>query len=440
MSDEEKVDQLKKNGACYRCLKGGHLARDCSSTAKCTTLVNGSPCDKTHHPLLHAAHINGVTFHQIGADPNKTLFMICSVKSHHNRLTAILDPCSNLTVITNTAARKLNLKGTYCKVTVTKVGNTVLTQHSKEYQLPIHDKHGTLWTVKAYGIDEITRDIKKVDISVAIELFPDFHLSPSRPHGKVEVLIGLNCCKLLPSIAAEVDNLQLMDGLLGYCLRGSHPSLVIEESDPRVLHTDIVVHHTHVSVEDRIQSYFEIEGLGTTPVTPKCTDCQNVANMNISIQERKERNMIQQGLTHDPNTRAWTVKYPWVRDKTELPNNFPGAFGQLKSLERRLLRQPAPKPDLYCRQFTDMVDRGAIRKLTADELRTYEGPVHYLPTHKVEKGSSTTTSLRVMLNPSSNYMGHKLNDYWAKGPNNVASLFGVILRFREEKIAIQGDI
>ena len=37
-------------------------------------------------------------------------------------------------------------------------------------------------------------------------------------------------------------------------------------------------------------------------------------------------------------------------------------------------------------------------------------------------------------------MGHKLNDYWAKGPNNVASLFGIVLRFREVKVAIQGDI
>ena len=149
--------------------------------------------------------------------------------------------------------------------------------------------------------------------------------------------------------------------------------------------------------------------------------------------------MIRQGLTHDPNKRVWTVKYPWVKDKGKLPNNFPGAFGQLKSLENRLSHSLS-KAELYCAQFTDMVDRGAIRKLTETELKNYEGPVHYLPHHGVEKALSTSTPLRVVLNPSSSYMGHRLNDYWAKGPNNVGSLFGIVLRFREEKVAIQGDI
>ena len=202
LSDQEKVDQLKKHGACYKCLKGGHLARDCPSTTKCTALVSGNPCDKLHYPLLHAAQVSGVTFHQISSDPQNTILMICSIRSYHNKLTAILDPCSNLTVITHTAARKLNLKGKHCKVTVTKVGNTVVTERSKEYSLPIHDKHGALWTVKAYGINEITSNIKRVDISGAIKLFPNFTINPNRPHGTVDVLIGLNCCRVLPKTVA----------------------------------------------------------------------------------------------------------------------------------------------------------------------------------------------------------------------------------------------
>ena len=32
------------------------------------------------------------------------------------------------------------------------------------------------------------------------------------------------------------------------------------------------------------------------------------------------------------------------------------------------------------------------------------------------------------------------NDYWAKGPDIMNSLFGVLLRFREEAVAIVGDI
>ena len=37
-------------------------------------------------------------------------------------------------------------------------------------------------------------------------------------------------------------------------------------------------------------------------------------------------------------------------------------------------------------------------------------------------------------------MPHALNDYWAKGPNVLNSLFGLLLRFRENPSAFVGDI
>ncbi|XP_068680692.1 uncharacterized protein [Montipora foliosa] len=37
-------------------------------------------------------------------------------------------------------------------------------------------------------------------------------------------------------------------------------------------------------------------------------------------------------------------------------------------------------------------------------------------------------------------MGHILNEYWAKGPDLLSNLLGVLLRFRENKVAFIGDI
>ena len=46
-----------------------------------------------------------------------------------------------------------------------------------------------------------------------------------------------------------------------------------------------------------------------------------------------------------------------------------------------------------------------------------------------------------MFNPSSVYQGHKLNDYWLKAHDAVlSSLFRVVLSFRENQVAISGDI
>ena len=48
--------------------------------------------------------------------------------------------------------------------------------------------------------------------------------------------------------------------------------------------------------------------------------------------------------------------------------------------------------------------------------------------------------MRIVFNSSANYKGHVLNDYWAKGPDMINSLLGVLLRFRENEIAVVGDI
>ena len=57
---------IRQNGACYRCLKTGHLSRVCSSRQKCTILddLSKRPCNKSHHPILHEANIAGISFHQ----------------------------------------------------------------------------------------------------------------------------------------------------------------------------------------------------------------------------------------------------------------------------------------------------------------------------------------------------------------------------------------
>ena len=85
-----------------------------------------------------------------------------------------------------------------------------------------------------------------------------------------------------------------------------------------------------------------------------------------------------------------------------------------------------------------MVSRGVARKLTNEEMRSYEGPVHYLSHHEVLRPESKSTPIRIVFNSSVSYMGHVLNDYYAKGPDVLNDLFGILLRFREKPVAITG--
>ena len=84
-----------------------------------------------------------------------------------------------------------------------------------------------------------------------------------------------------------------------------------------------------------------------------------------------------------------------------------------------------------------MVNRGAARKLTKAALDKYAGPVHYIIHHEVLEAEHPTTPCRIVFNT---FHGHALNDYWAKGPDLINNMLGIILRFRENHICIVGDI
>ena len=76
------------------------------------------------------------------------------------------------------------------------------------------------------------------------------------------------------------------------------------------------------------------------------------------------------------------------------------------------------------------------RKLSKDEIKNYKGPVHYIPHHAVIRPEKKRTPVHIVFNSSSVFQGHKLNDYWMKGPDLLNNLFGVVLRFREREVAI----
>ena len=87
-----------------------------------------------------------------------------------------------------------------------------------------------------------------------------------------------------------------------------------------------------------------------------------------------------------------------------------------------------------------MVDREVARKLTLKELKEYKGPIHYISHREVLKPDSKSTPVRIAFNSSARYVGNALNDYWAKGPHLLNDLLVILIRFRENKIALISDI
>ena len=75
-----------------------------------------------------------------------------------------------------------------------------------------------------------------------------------------------------------------------------------------------------------------------------------------------------------------------------------------------------------------------------EEMSSYDGPFYYISHHAVLKPESKSTHCRIVFNCSANFHGHVLNESYAKGPNMLNNLSGVLMRFKEEKVVFVGDI
>ena len=148
--------------------------------------------------------------------------------------------------------------------------------------------------------------------------------------------------------------------------------------------------------------------------------------------------MIEEGLAHKDD--HWVAQYPWIRDPKQLPDNKEFASRKLKATEKRSEEDEALLR-MYTEQIGDMIRPGGLaRKLTKEKLDEYTGPVHYLSHHEVITPESTSTPCRVIFNSSAKCNGYSLNDYWAKGPDLMNNLLGIMIRLHEGPVAFAGYI
>ena len=211
----------------------------------------------------------------------------------------------------------------------------------------------------------------------------------------------------------------------------------------RIVTDNTILQTVEKNVDELLQSFLDIESLGTH-CNPKCGNCLckkcPIGTNNYSIKEGRELSMIENGLSYDPDKKVWTASYPWIKDPLLLSNNFFAAFARLRSLERRLLKTGVDCAQSYDDQITDMIKRGVARKLSLDEIApSTPKTIHYITHHEVLKTSKSTPK-RIVFNSSLKYMGHSLNDFWAKGPCMINALYAILLRFRQEQVGIAGDI
>ena len=447
----EQIKFLKDNNACLACFSQEHPTKECDRTV-CDKMSNGTQCGQRHHPSFHDIFMTKpemkVTSLNLNSKAN-ILMMISSIRAKDKEVTTFWDPGANASLISHKMAQGLGLKGRDVMIDVERAGGNIEYDFlTKEYTVPLIDLHGHKIEIKTFGMDMVSSPAPKVNMSKIGEIFPQLNgFGCSRPDGEIHLLIGLDYSWLLPELVVGVGNLQLRGNRFGYVICGEHPLIHVEGERNHRLYTINIKNKNYVGemyeVENNVKAFIESDTLGIDS-NPKCAGCKcgncTLGGKHYSLKEEAELQLINDGLTYDEKNQIWTVKYPWIKDPSTLPNNYSLAMSRLKALESKLKKRGPEYCAAYHSQINDMLIRNVARILSAEEINNYCGPVFFLPHTDIAKPESESTPLRIVFDPSHSYKGVCINDYWAKGPDVLNNLIGVLLRFREGYVAMACDI
>ena len=138
-------------------------------------------------------------------------------------------------------------------------------------------------------------------------------------------------------------------------------------------------------------------------------------------------------MKYNPDKRKLVSTYPWIHDPQK--NNIKAAVAKMKSTEIGLKKMRDAYTQKHQNEMDDRKRRNVARKLSEDDMQLYDGPVYSITHHEVLMTRSPSIPLRIVFNASAECMGQGLNEWWAKGPDVINNLCGVVGGFKQERVA-----
>ena len=155
-----------------------------------------------------------------------------------------------------------------------------------------------------------------------------------------------------------------------------------------------------------------------------------------SVEDKIASNKMEESLQRVGS--HFQVALPWRPGSPHLTNNRSMAEQRLQLLKRRLLKDE----DLLAKSRATMQEyivKGHAQKVPKEELNMKEQPVWYLPhhpvTHPLKPGK-----VRVVFDCAARYRGTSSNQQLLQGPDLTNPLVGVLIRSRQEPVAMAADI
>jgi len=206
-------------------------------------------------------------------------------------------------------------------------------------------------------------------------------------------------------------------------------------------------------IKKLVREWEEAEELGTV-VDYRCPDCQKCPEClkegrlrNRSVREEDEQCVIEKSITIDYGSdsepgKTW-VRLPFIKAPIGL-HEYWGSntnYRQAYAILQQQLRNPKEAREDLCKFLADIHGKGFCQKLSTLPEEIQEEVMnavtrHFFPWRGVWKGSSITTPCRMVVDP---LVSH-LNEFLAKGKNQLQNLQSLLLEFRSYPYVAGFDI
>lgn len=465
LSYSEKWDAIREYKICRCCLKAHPMKYPyhCRNANACG--VNG--CDRKHHKLMHndtpkksgdedtpkksddqpktEQTPNKKPTEQSGENatlcshviPNskvqfRYLPVLLSNKGRSVTVMAFLDEGSSGTYLEKSIAEELNLEGPKISLCLKWTKNQHrIEENSMKIAFSIS---GTYTGAPTYSLTNV-QTVESLDLPVQSLDYDDLtdqhsylsHLPvKSYKNSSPQLLIGLNNWRY--AIPLKVKEGTLNQPMATKCRLGWAIFAADKNDSHSIHHCNFhdEGHDSDAKMHMMIKEFFSIESMGV-----------KVPEGDIASKEEQRAKLMMEETTKRINDRYETGLL-WKFDNIKLPNSRQMAIHRLNCLEARLKRNPVLLANVK-KQMSEYLKKGYIRKVTRQELQQPNPRIWYLPMFPTSNPNKPEKT-RLVWDAAAKSDGTALNSVLMKGPDQLSSLLGILIRFRRKKIAITGDI
>lgn len=435
---QERLSEVSKYKLCVNCLRQGHPVSDCR--------MKPCHCNKKHNSLLHdpekEVKCNVVTndaefamcfFNRSYGQallPTAVIEVSNPITNKTTRVRALLDCGSQSSFITRSLIKKLSLNtNSIDALRVVGIGDNSLNNVIETCTVKLSSINNSYnLKLTCMVLDKIVGDISKSHINLKNLNLPQ-KLPLADPQfycpGSIDLLIGSD---MFWDIIGDKTRcigdgkIKLRSSKFGWIVCGSLPSYY-NNNNYKSAQCNLVL--TKLSPNDIdltiLPKFWEIEDLPKRPL------------LSWS-EEACEKHFVEN--TYRLKSGRFCVKLPLLDTPDCLGDTYKAAKFRLMKLEKRFKRNPSLKLE-----YTNFINEYAeLGHLTESKI-TKPCNSYFLCHHPVLKQNSESTRLRVVFDGSaSSSSGYSLNDILMVGPNMQDNLFSILIRSRQYKFLLCGDI